>query len=172
MHFSRLKALTLLATVLLGLGLFGPCMTIQPGYGEFQWAVELFKPDMTQSATYSICTGILQLFKDGDTLVGIIVFLFSAAFPVWKISVFWAGIHAMEAGKPGSTLLNLLGNLGKLSMLDVFVIALLVLAIKGLPGGTRIQIGWGIWAFCGSVLMGLWISSSLKKMPEDSQETS
>ena len=162
MNSIGLKVLTLTATILLGLGLFGPCMTVQPGYGEFQWAVELFKPDMANPITYSIFSGIYQLFQDGDVLVGMIVFAFSVAFPIWKLCVLWAGIYSMQDGSINPTLVKLVGNLGKLSMLDVFVIALLVLSIKGLPGGTKVLMGWGVWAFCASILTSMWISSRLK----------
>lgn len=157
-----LKILILVATLLLGLGLFGPCMTIQPGYGEFQWAVELFKPDMVKPTTYSICSGIYQLFQDGDILVGILVFAFSFAFPIWKICVIWACTHSLQEGSGNPTFLRLVDNLGKLSMLDVLFIALLVLAIKGLPGDTKVVIGWWVWAFCASILIGMWVSSKLK----------
>jgi hypothetical protein len=40
-------------------------------------------------------------------------------------------------------------------MLDVMVIGLLVLAIKGLPGGSEVRLGWGIGAFTASVGMAL-----------------
>ena len=162
MNPKVLQILTLVATLLLGLGLFGPCMTIQPGYGEFQWAVELFKPDMVNPTTYSICSGIYQLFQDGDIFVGILVFTFSFAFPIWKLCVIWAGTLSRQEGSGNPTLLRLVDNLGKLSMLDVLFIALLVLAIKGLPGETKVLLGWGVWAFCASILIGMWVSSKLK----------
>jgi uncharacterized paraquat-inducible protein A len=43
-------------------------------------------------------------------------------------------------------------------MLDVFVLAVLVVAIKGLPGGSRVAIEWGAAAFCASVLLSIYIS--------------
>jgi paraquat-inducible protein A len=161
MDLPGLRVLTLVSTVLLGIGLFGPCMTIQPSFGEYHWLVEYFKPDTAKPTTYSIWSGILHLFRDGDVLVGIIVFVFSVVFPVWKLCVLWAGANWEESKPAGYGVLKLVANLGKVSMLDVFVVALLVLAIKGLPGGTKVLIGWGVWAFCGSILISMWVSMKL-----------
>ena len=72
----------------------------------------------------------------------------------------------MENGTANRKLLKLVGILGKVSMLDVFVVALLVLAIKGLPGGTKVLIGWGVWAFCASILMSMFVSAKLGKLPD------
>jgi hypothetical protein len=38
------------------------------------------------------------------------------------------------------------------------VLAVLVVAIKGLPGGSRVAIEWGAAAFCASVLLSIYIS--------------
>jgi len=40
-------------------------------------------------------------------------------------------------------------------MLDVLVIALLVIAIKGLPGGSTVTLGSGFYCFTFSVLLAL-----------------
>lgn len=141
-------------------------MTIQPSFGEYHWLIEYFKSDMAKPTTYSIWTGILHLFKDRDLLVGIIVFTFSVAFPVWKLCVLWAAVIELPNGSSNIGLVQLVGKLGKVSMLDVFVVALLVLAIKGLPGGTKIIIGWGVWAFCASVLLSMWVSTKLAGLGE------
>jgi paraquat-inducible protein A len=40
-------------------------------------------------------------------------------------------------------------------MLDVFVVGLIVLAVKGLPGGAKISLGWGVFAFAASVIVSI-----------------
>ena len=59
--------------------------------------------------------------------------------------------------------------LGKFSMVDVFVIALLVVTIKGLPGGTRVSLGWGFWCFATAVLLSLaipvWLKARIAEAP-------
>ena len=50
-------------------------------------------------------------------------------------------------------------------MLDLLVVALLVIAIKGLPGGTQVTLDWAAPAFCASILLTLYFSSVLKTGP-------
>jgi hypothetical protein len=49
-------------------------------------------------------------------------------------------------------------------MLDVLVLAMIVVAIKGLPGSSEIRLGWGVWAFAGSVVLSLIASVLLHKL--------
>ena len=49
-------------------------------------------------------------------------------------------------------------------MLDVFVVGLLVLAIKGMPGGSKVTLGWGVAAFAGSVVLSLLASLGLSML--------
>jgi uncharacterized paraquat-inducible protein A len=51
--------------------------------------------------------------------------------------------------------MTLAHHAGKFSMLDVFVVGLIVLAIKGLPGGSRVTLGWGVAAFAASVILSM-----------------
>ncbi len=47
-------------------------------------------------------------------------------------------------------------------MVDVFVIASLVICFKGFPGGTHIQVQWGIYVFAVSVLLTMLATRVLK----------
>jgi paraquat-inducible protein A len=58
-------------------------------------------------------------------------------------------------------------QLGKWSMLDVFVLAVLVIAVKGLPGDSKVVVEWGAAAFCASVLLSIYISLYIKEMPAE-----
>lgn len=49
-------------------------------------------------------------------------------------------------------------------MLDVMVIALIIVAMKALPGGTTITVGWGLYAFAASVLTSMAASILVKKL--------
>ena len=53
---------------------------------------------------------------------------------------------------------------GKFSMLDVFVVGLIVLAIKGLPGGSRVTLGWGVAAFAASVVLSILSAILIQRM--------
>jgi hypothetical protein len=47
-------------------------------------------------------------------------------------------------------------------MLDILVIAILVLAIKGLPGGTSIRLSWGVFAFTAAVVFSMKLPQWIK----------
>jgi uncharacterized paraquat-inducible protein A len=46
-------------------------------------------------------------------------------------------------------------------MLDVYIVAMLILTIRSLPGGAQIKPSWGIILFTASVLLSLYISKRL-----------
>ena len=112
------------------------------------------------------------MFSGGAQFVGIIILFFSVIFPMTKLSVYWSVLDKIERGKPTGKAFEFLNKLGKLSMLDVFVLAVLVVAIKGLPGGSRVIIEWGAAAFSASILITIYFSFSLKKIcPNNKPQT-
>ena len=100
---------------------------------------------------------------EGNWMLAILVFSFSIIFPVAKLSVYW--IAAIDSPDDGAfkRVMKVASMLGKFSMVDVFVITLLVVAIKGLPGNTQVQIQWGFWCFCAAILLSLVVPFALKR---------
>ena len=160
------RLLVLVSAVTLGLGLVGPCMTIETGFGRFDGWVRLFEPDAIreQHTTYSLLGGILQLLGRGELFVGGILLAFSAVFPTLKLGLLAYGNEVLAGGGRAGLLLRAAGHAGKFSMLDVTVAALLVLAIKGIPGRTELRLEWGLYAFAASVLLSL-VASLLLPAP-------
>ncbi|HEX8324165.1 MAG TPA: paraquat-inducible protein A [Tepidisphaeraceae bacterium] len=156
-----IRLLTLLAAALLGLGLIAPCMTIQPAFGEFENWVRLLSPDSTRPSTYSILTGILAMMHGGNRGIGILLLAFSCFFPTLKLALMAWSTQKLADRRRAGIWLTLVHHAGKFSMLDVLVLAMLVVAIKGLPGGSQITLGWGVWAFASSVVLSLIISMLL-----------
>ena len=155
------RLLTLLAAALLGLGLVAPCMTITPGFGDYDTLVRLLHPEYTVPSTYSVLTGILTLLRQDNAPLGLLLLAFSAVFPTVKLAIMAGATQKLSEGRPAGWWMTLAHHTGKFSMLDVLVLALLVLAIKGLPGGSRVTLGWGVWAFAGSVTLSLVLSGLL-----------
>jgi paraquat-inducible protein A len=143
------------SAVLLGAGLAGPCMAIEPSFGKYDGWVRLLKPDLARPTRYSVFGGILALIENGNAALGLMLMAFSVVFPTVKLAVMAGATSALAVGRPSGALMKLAHHTGKFSMLDVFVVGLIVLAIKGLPGGSRITLGWGVGAFAASVVLSL-----------------
>lgn len=149
-------AMLVLAAVLLGAGLCGPAMTVVPGFGQLEGWVRLFVPeDFTRPKTFSIVSGIWTLWQHGDAAIAVLLGAFSVAFPVVKLAVLGHGRGRIAAGGQTGWVFDLAHHAAKFSMLDVAVIAVLIVAVKGMPGGTEVIPGWGLWAFAGSVLLSM-----------------
>src|SRR3954462_3813902 len=143
------------SAVLLGAGLAGPCMAIEPSFGKFDGWVRLLKPDLARPTQYSVFGGIAALIRNGSVALGVLLLAFSVFFPTIKLAVMSAATAALAQGRSSGPLMKLAHHAGKFSMLDVFVVGLIVLAIKGLPGGARVTLRWGGAAFSASVVLGI-----------------
>ena len=156
-----------IASLLFALGLFAPSMTIVPRFGELTRAVKLFKPNFDQPKEVSIASGIYTLFRAREYAIGSVILLFSVLFPLWKLGVLWGGVESLHRRADPAKELVFIEKLGKFSMLDVYVMALLVVCIKGLPGGTEVRLEWGLIAFSVSILLTMkitqWIEAASGK---------
>lgn len=156
-------ALVLLASILLGFGLFLPCLIVTPAAGKWTGVLRIFSPDLAQPRPVSIVEGIQRLIETGHFFVAVIILTFSIIFPLWKLGVLWAAAWASEHGERPVRLLRIVANLGKYSMIDVLVVALLVVVIKGLPGGSKVELGAGFYTFSMSVLLALGMPVILRR---------
>jgi len=145
-----LRAATWAAHVLLGVGLFAPCMTVTPRAGPLEglgrWLGLVDEPK-----TYSVVTGVLQLLRGGNVPIGLVLLLFSVLFPIAKLVILRAAIADGAAGRAH----DLAARFGRYSMADVFVLALLVVVSKSFPGGTTVEVRWGAFAFAAAALLCL-----------------
>ncbi len=149
--------LTLVSAFLLGLGFTAPAMVIYPGFGELAPVLKLFKPELGVPRRIAILPGIITLLKDGNIFIGALLLGFSVIFPLWKLGVLWKTYRAAMRGEECTDGTSLVSKLGKYSMLDVLVLAMVVILIKGLPGGTAVVIGWGMVVFGIGVILSLLI---------------
>lgn len=155
--------LTILSALFLGVGFSAPALIIVPGFGELTSVLKLFVPEFGEPRTVSILGGILTLFRGGEFFLGALLLLFSVIFPLWKLGVVWATLQSQRYGEDSQEMLKFVDKLGKYSMLDVLVLALIVVTIKGLPGGTAVHIGWGMYAFAFGVLLSLIVPSLIRE---------
>ena len=150
---ADVRNLTLASLGLLVTGLLLPCMTIHPQLGPLTGWVKILAPAALDETTYSILGGVVAMFEGGSPSIAIILFVFSVLFPLWKLFTYLRFLRPNAPNKGRS--LTLAIKLGKYSMLDVFVIAVLVVGVKGLPGGSRVELNAGIYFFAASVLLSM-----------------
>ena len=160
-----IRLLLVVSSVLLGLGLVAPCMTVQPSMGaDWDTWLRLLRPDELTPTTYSILGGILELMRTDSLGLGILLMAFSVVFPALKLATLWWGVSVLKRGQPGGIMLWFTHHAGKFSMLDVMVIAVFIVAIKGLPGDTDIAINWGLHTFAASVVLSIVASVLVSRM--------
>lgn len=159
MNLSRLGVLA--CCILLGLGLIAPTLTIDRRLGEWTWLVEIISPETLGSTTYSILGVIDKLFVSGDWFLGGILALFSVAFPVAKLALYWVAAGCGPDLGGATDLLKWTHRAGKFSMAEVFALALMVVVVKTLPGGSEAEVQWGAYVFVASVLGAILVSFGL-----------
>lgn len=161
------QAALLVSAALQGAGLVAPALTTQPRFGQFDGWVRLLRPDLARPTTFSLVGGIRRLLSDpnaSNVAIGVILLTFSVLFPIIKLAVLsFAASRLARNGSAGSAFV-LAHHGGKLSMLDLLVVAVLIVLVKGLPGGTTMDARIGIWLFAGSVLLALLVSGILHEI--------
>ena len=146
----RLRALLALAAALLVTGFFAPMLTIE----QFVFIRNRF----------SLLSGVWQLALEGQYLLFVLISCFSILVPVLKLLVLFrltgAAIHH-DSRLP--RYLQLMHSYGRWSMLDVFVVAVMVVAVK-LGAVAEVQVHYGLYAFTGAILLTLYLTSKVNKL--------
>ena len=134
-----LGLLLLVALILIVMGLTAPALKI----------TSLF----VFTREYSILGGIMSLFEEGQTLLGVILLLFSVIFPVAKNLLALICVLILER-RPNRVrqIVSVIGHLSKWSMVDVFAIALVVLVMNGELLSTA-NIDAGVGMFTAGILL-------------------
>lgn len=143
----RLRALLALAATLLLTGFFAPMLTIE----RFIFIRNSF----------SLVSGVWQLAVEGQYLLFALISCFSILLPILKLLVLLrltgAAIHH-DSRLP--RYLRLMHSYGRWSMLDVFVVAVMVVAVK-LGAVAEVQVHYGLYAFAGAILLTLYLTSRI-----------
>lgn len=115
----------------------------------------------------SVVSGIVTLFREGEYFLFAVLALFTLVFPVVKLgllAVIW-----MEREHHLSRVRQLhhwIEHAGRWSMLDVFVVAILIVAMKS-AAVAEIHIGAGLYLFTFSViatqLASIWLNRILDR---------
>ncbi len=101
-------------------------------------------------SSYSVWAGVIELWKQNELALALILFFFSIVFPVVKLlglTLLWFERLPEERR---ARLLHWLGLLGKWSMLDVFVVAILIVLVK-LGPLAKIEPRVGVYVFTAAI---------------------
>lgn len=132
-------ALMLGSVILLVLGLTLPVLTVRK---------------LWERNTFSILSGIQNLWKEEYYLLAFIIFFFSIAFPLFKLAALFVVWFIRLTDEKRKTILYGLSVLGKWSMLDVFVAAVIIVSIR-LGAFASAKAENGIYCFGLSILLAM-----------------
>ena len=154
------RFLIAVSSLLLGLGLIAPTLTIYPQAGDLTWIIKIIAPEELVVSSYSILGVIQKLFQTGDIFLAVVLAIFSVFSPVLKLSFYW---HAagLKNSKKFNSILQRIHYVGKFSMAEVFALALIIVVIKSFPGGSTAQLEWGAYLFTLSVICSMFVTFKL-----------
>ena len=146
------KLLIILSSIFLGIGLVAPTMTIVPKAGELTWLIEILDPESMIPVTYSIVGIIIELANSMEWLLVTVLTFFSVLFPITKLYLFWAASSGSRQNPNIEWIASIVGKLSKFSMAEVFVLSLILVSLKTLPGGTNVKLEFGCMIYLLSVI--------------------
>ncbi|MGD2055399.1 MAG: paraquat-inducible protein A [Gammaproteobacteria bacterium] len=149
---ARLRMLLLAAGVLLAVGLVSPVITLE----KF----------VLIHNTFSVLSGVVQLFQEGQYFLGMVVAGFSVLLPVLKLAVLFRLLSpAMADRRHLHRYLALMHDYGRWSMLDVFVVAVMVVAVK-LGVFVEVQMRYGLYAFAAAALLIMFVTARVVRLTD------
>ena len=152
----RLRLILAVTTVLLGVGLVSPIITL--------------KKFVLIENTFSVLGGVIELLKEGQVFLFIVITGFSIVIPLLKIGI----LNKLLGAKAKKTknldkYLHWMHLYGKWSMLDVFVVAVLVVAVK-LGAIASVEMRYGLYAFAAAVVLTMYVTARVVSLTNGSND--
>ena len=142
---KRLRVILGITTLFLAVGLVAPIITL--------------KKFLLIENTFSVFSGVIELLREGQIFLFIVITGFSIVLPLLKIGVL-RKLLSVKANRVANLdkFLHLMHLYGKWSMLDVFVVAVLVVAVK-LGAIASVEIRYGLYSFAAAVVLTMYITA-------------
>ena len=141
---KRLRLLLVITSIFLAIGLVAPIITL--------------KKFVLIENTFSVLSGTLKLLQDGQFFLFVVITGFSVVLPLLKIGVLYKLLSQKEQGAALDKYLHWMHLYGKWSMLDVFVVAVLVVAVK-LGAIASVEIRFGLYLFAAAVVLTMYVTA-------------
>lgn len=149
----QLRLILGLTLISLGAGLLAPIITLN----KF----------VLIENTFSVLSGTLELLKEGQVFLFVVITGFSVALPLLKILMLNRLLSPKE--KDAAKLeryLHWMHVYGKWSMLDVFVVAVLVVAVK-LGAIASVEMRFGLYFFAAAVLLTMYVTARVVHLTDE-----
>jgi paraquat-inducible protein A len=120
--------------------------------------------------SFSIMSGLVALYQQGQWLIFIAIGLFSVVLPLLKVGLlFLLLIHGEVRSPSYAKLLKLMHDYGRWAMLDVMVVAVMIVTVK-LGVVAQIEIHPGLYIFGAAVLLIMYITHRVVGFSEQNGE--
>lgn len=109
-------------------------------------------------STISLVSALGELWLEQQFALFALIFIFSVIFPLVKISLmFYLQFSTRVSQSRHEALIRVLDVVGKWSMLDVFVVAVMLVAIK-LGPLANVTVHYGVYLFAMAIIMMMLLS--------------
>ncbi|MET0103190.1 MAG: paraquat-inducible protein A [Sedimenticola sp.] len=139
-----LNFLLICAGLLLYIGLTAPMITIE----KFIFI----------SNSFSVTSGVMELYRNGETMLFLIIGIFSVVLPILKLLLFMLINLLEKQSQRMKRYLHLMHDYGRWSMLDVFVVAVMVVSVK-LDAIAKVYVHSGLYAFGAAVILTMLVTA-------------
>jgi paraquat-inducible protein A len=151
----RLWLILVITSLLLGVGLAAPIITL--------------KKLVLLENTFSVLSGVIELLKEGQIFLFVVISGFSILLPLLKLCVLYRLLSVKENKAANlERYLHLMHLYGKWSMLDVFIVAVLVAAVK-LGAIASVEMRFGLYAFAAAVVLTMYITARVVSLTNRSR---
>jgi paraquat-inducible protein A len=151
----RLRVILGITSCFLGVGLVAPIITL--------------KKFVLIENTFSVLSGAIALLKEGQIFLFIVITGFSIVLPLLKIGVLNKLLSVKENKAANlDKYLHWMHLYGKWSMLDVFVVAVLVVAVK-LGGIVSVEMRFGLYSFAAAVVLTMYVTARVVRLTNGSR---
>lgn len=133
----------LLAIGLFLVGLFAPLMTLKKGLFYIYFSGE----------PVSIVYGLWQFLLERHYILFLLVLGFTVIFPLFKFYIlFKICLLRNQVSEKSKRIIRQLSHISKWSMLDVFIVAILIVAVK-IRSIAKVEVHYGLYVFSLSILI-------------------
>ena len=147
------QGLILAAAFSFGVACMLPLLVIQPELGMAQPIVELFDAAAVKDRQILLLESIWSLWSTGERILALVIGVCALLLPIFKFQLLYLE-HAKSSIRVPVKLRDMIS---KLAMAEVFLIALILVVIKEMPGGTEVQLAAGFYWFLTSVVVAIFI---------------